>query len=146
MLVKRYSVEDKPDGWQPFGVDALDYRRRQVSEIIDAPYLVVWIQRTKTVSGEATLEKSPVLVSESITLRSNVRLSLQAVVVHAGEHVDYGHFVCYFKWTHSVWFLFNNPPNVPQCNLVSRIGTLEEAVEKGGNFDILTKGFLFFYA
>ena len=143
-LVTEYTITETLEGWKPFESRESYRRKKQVSRITKAQYLVVWLQRTKTVHDIPTLNKSPIKVSEYIILENNEWLSLQAVVVHAGEEVNTGHFVCYFKWTNDDWFLFDNPPN-QKSDLVTRVGSLTNAIARDGPFNIPTKGFLFFY-
>ena len=112
------------------------YKRRvQVSKIIDAPYLVINLQRNNPYGNDKI--KTKVIPSKEISLSSGRRLSLSAVVIHMGSRSG-GHYTACLK-IGETWYYYNDLG--PSIN---KIGTYRELLSHDPS--VLKYATLYFYS
>jgi ubiquitin C-terminal hydrolase len=127
---------DENNLFYPENLPGKDFRRKiSISSILDAPYLVFWVNRADPISQ--TVLRTKITPSQQITLPSGNVLKLNAIVVHRGA-ISSGHYITFFKCREQ-WYLYDDlNPRIKQ------FGTYNKMLDKYGKY-VRSYGVLYFY-
>jgi ubiquitin C-terminal hydrolase len=120
-------------------------RSIEYEQLIDAPYLVFWVNRTDPIKNR--IIRADIKPPQRIVLKSGRKLSLNGIVCHQGgmhkigrKVITGGHYVAYYRCISGEWYYYNDLPLTNE--LVGDEGKYNELISKK---DIRRNGVLYFY-
>ena len=129
------SEDDLFKPWKDDGDDTSFCRRIQKINVINAPYLIFYLERGGVEKGKNKFYRNEIIPDLEITLESGKKLNLTSIVIKTGE-VDSGHYTCYYKCKDE-WYFYND-----LSSTIKDIGSYKNLLK---NKDVKTSSTLLFY-
>ena len=108
-------------------------RKISYNVLLDAPYIIFRIDRQKHTFDDIEFLDVSILPSQTLTIHSNIRFVLSAIVVFEGAH-----YTCYF-YNCGNWFYYDDMPR----QKITLIGSYEDMIKSSPS--PLQNGTLYFY-
>ena len=129
------SEDDLFKPWKDDGNYTSFCRRIQKTTVIDAPYLILYLERGGIDKGKNKFYRNEIIPDPEITLESGKKLNLTSIVIKSGE-VDSGHYTCYYKCKDE-WYFYND-----LSSTIKEIGSYKNLLK---NKNTKTSSTLLFY-